>query len=116
MELNLSVDGGDRPADAATDLSNWLREGRLEGVEQIRQEQIPPKPGEQGPMLIAVLTVVLAGPAVTQLVKSVFRYMEARRPKTKITLKVGKKSVVIDCTNPPPVDELVAAAKALVEE
>jgi hypothetical protein len=64
-------------------------------------------------MLLAILTVVLGSKAMVTLVQSIHKYIEAKTPKTKIKVKVGRKSIEIDCTNPPPLSELVAQAKAL---
>jgi len=116
MQLALSIEGADRPADMAADLANWLRNSRLKDVDEVRQEQSPPAPGEQGPELQALLSVVLAGPAVVAFVHCLFRYLEARRPKMKIKLKRGTETLEIDCTNPPSLEELTDAAEALFKD
>jgi hypothetical protein len=81
-------------------------EARLREVDSVRQAETPPKPGEQGPTLLAILTVVLAGRATVELVRSIHRCIEARRPKTTIKIKTAKRTIEIDCMNPPPLPEL----------
>ena len=56
---------------------------------------------------------MLGSKAIVALIQSIHKYIEARTPKTKIKIKIGKKAIEIDCTNPPPLQELVAQAKAL---
>jgi hypothetical protein len=41
------------------ELRDWLHNARIREVERVIQEESPPKRGEQGPTLLAVLTVVL---------------------------------------------------------
>jgi hypothetical protein len=108
MELVLDVEGPDQVKQAA-ELQTWLREARVGGIEKLRQEERPPGPGEQGPTLLAILTILLGSQAVVKLVRSIHRYIEARRPKTKITIKHGKKTIV----SPPPLSELEKLAKGL---
>ncbi|MGF6637225.1 effector-associated constant component EACC1 [Paraburkholderia sp. MM6662-R1] len=115
MALPLIVECGDGAAQA-TDLCSWLHDGRLAGVQKVSQQEEPAKSGEQGPLLLPLLTVILASPAVVAVVKSVHRYIQARTPQTTITLKQGSKSLTIVCVNPPPIAELVEQAKTLFEE
>ena len=101
MQLTVDIEG---PASVAetSELRAWLQGARLPTVERIAQEETPPEPGEQGPTLLAILTVILGSSAMVELVRSIHRYIQARTPKTKIKIKVGKKTIEIDCTNPPP--------------
>ena len=115
MELSLEIEGSGSVAETA-ELRVWLHDARIREVEKVTQEETPPKPGEQGPALLAILTVVLGSRAVVSLVQSIHRYIQAKTPKTKIKIKAGKRSVEIDCTNPPPLPELVAQAKALMAD
>ncbi|MFM0434830.1 hypothetical protein PQQ84_00080 [Paraburkholderia strydomiana] len=105
---------GSEAAEQTADLRMFLFEARLPGVQSVDQLSEPPKTGEQGPTVLAALTVVLAAPAVVELVRAVFRYMEARRPKLKITIKSGESSVEIDCVNPPSLEAVVASAEKLL--
>jgi hypothetical protein len=91
----------------------WLHEARIRGVDTLRQEQRPPGPGEQGPELLALLSVVLSGPAIIELVRSIHRWIEASRPTVTITIKSGERTVSIDSRNPKRLEELVAAAERL---
>jgi hypothetical protein len=112
MQLTLDVQGPASVAEAS-ELRAWLHDARMPSVDQIEQQEEPPKPGEQGPTLLAILTVVRGSKAMVELVRSIHRYIEARRPKTKIKITSGKKTFEIDCTNPPSIEELVKEAKEL---
>ena len=113
MELSLDLDGADARAQT-TDLHDWLQQARIRGVETLEQRQQPPKPGEQGPELLAILGVVLAGPAVVELVRSIHRWIEASRPSVTITMKSADgRTVTIDARNPKSIAELAAQAEQL---
>jgi hypothetical protein len=114
MQLSIDIDGAGS-VDEATQMQGWLRQGRIKDVQNVAQQEAPPKPGEQGPTLLAIITVVLGSKALVELVRSIHRYIEARTPKTKITITSGKKKIVIDATNPPPLAELVEQAKVLAD-
>src|SRR5689334_8029162 len=115
MQLSLEIEGASSVAETA-ELRAWLHDVRLREIERVTQEETPPKPGEQGPTLLAILTVVLGSKAVVALIHSIHRYVEAKKPRIKIKIKAGKKSVKIDCTNPPPLPELITQAKALMAD
>jgi hypothetical protein len=111
MQLSVDIEGPSSVAETA-ELRAWLRDSRIGGVEAVRQEEAPPKPAT----LLGILTVVLASRALVELVRSIHRYIEARTPKTKIKLKAGNKLIEIDCTNPPPLSQLVEQARALAAD
>jgi hypothetical protein len=115
MELTIELSGTGSLSETA-DLQEWLRDAHIREVERLTLEEAPAKQGEQGPTLLAILTVVLGARATVELVRSIHRYIDARKPKTKIKIKLGKKTVEIDCTNPPPLPELVEQAKVLMAE
>lgn len=116
MQIAISLDEGDDPVAETVELRNWLHSARLSEVERVTQEESPPEPGEQGPMLLAILTVVLGSKALVELVRSIHRYIEARTPKTTITITAGQKSIKIDCVNPPSLEALVEQAKKLTTD
>ena len=115
MQLSINLEGTGSVAET-TELLTWLHESRIKGVENVAQDETPPAPGEQGPTLLAILTVILGSRAIVELARSLHRYIEARTPRTKITLKTGKQTIQIDCTNPPPLPALIAQAKTLFRE
>jgi hypothetical protein len=111
--MELSVEGEGRSSvQEISDLREWLHETRLRDVQSVSQKTRPPGPGEQGPELIDILQVVLATPAVLALIGCIREYVVARRPKTKITIKTERGSVVIDAQNAKSAD-LERMAKAL---
>ncbi|MDA0575999.1 effector-associated constant component EACC1 [Burkholderia gladioli] len=113
MEITMAIEGS-RAAEQTTDLRAFLFEARLPGIQTIDQQMEPPKAGEQGPAALAALTVILGAPAVVELVRGIFRYIEARRPKIKITVKTGEHSVEIDCVNPPSLEKVVDSIEKIL--
>jgi Effector Associated Constant Component 1 len=114
LQISIAVSGSDAAAETAM-LRDWLHEGRLKDVESVDQVETPPKLGEQGPELLAILTVVLSAKATLELVRSIHRYIEARRPKIEIEFKTAGKSFKIKAENPPSVSELMAQASKLAQ-
>jgi len=115
MQITIGFEGDDPVADTV-ELRDWLHNARIREVDRVTQEELPPKPGEQGPMLLAILTVVLGSKALVELVRSIHRFIEARTPKTTITITVGEKSIKIDYVNPPSSAELVEQVKILASD
>lgn len=116
MELSVEAIEADQPVAAATDFADWLKKSRDSGIDAVRQMETSPKPGEQGPTLESLLSVVLAAPAVVAFVHCFFRYLEARRPKWKFTFKHGDKTLTVDCTNPPAVERLTESMRELLRD
>src|ERR1700751_5225687 len=58
MQLSLEIEGASSVAETA-ELRAWLHDVGVRVIERITREETPPKPGEQGPTLLAILTVVL---------------------------------------------------------
>jgi hypothetical protein len=112
VDLIIAMTGADAVAEATT-LKEWIHEGRLKGVQSIDQMEAPPKTGEQGPDLLAILTVVLSAQATIELVRSIQRYIEARKPKIEIELKTTNRSFKIRAENPSSTAELTELASKL---
>jgi hypothetical protein len=115
MQLIVDLEGPGSAAET-TELRAWLHNARIKGVEKVTQEESPPKRGEQGPALLAILTIVLGSRALVELVHSIHRYVEARTSTIKIKITAGKKTIEIDCKNPPALVELVKQAKILAAD
>lgn len=115
MELEIGVQGTDA-TDQTEALRMWLHEARIRGIDGLQQSQQPPKPGEQGPVLLAVLGVVLSSSAVVELVRSIHRWIEASRPTVTITIKTADgRTVSIDARNPKSIADLSAQAEQLTK-
>jgi hypothetical protein len=112
MDITVDLEGSDAVAETI-ELREWLHNARIREVERVTQEEAAPAPGEQGPTLLAVLTIVLGSRAVVELVRSIHRYIEARTPKITIKITTGKKSIKIDYTNPIALPELLEQVKNL---
>src|ERR1700730_5803259 len=91
VEMDLLIEGeGKASVREITELRDFLRDARLQDIGSVEQKTRPPGSGELGPELLDILQVVLAAPAVLALVSCIQRYIVARRPKTKITVKTDK--------------------------
>ncbi len=112
LKLSISVEGPGSVAEIA-ELRHWLHNARIREVEAIEQKVDPPKAGEQGPTLLAVLSVVLAAPAVVELVSCIYRFIEARTPRVTVIIETPERKIKIVCANPPPLPDLVAQANRL---
>jgi hypothetical protein len=113
MELLIDLEGRNATAEAA-ELRDWLHRARPKGLQELRQQEAPPRPGEQGPELLAVLTVILAGPATVALVHTLHRWIEARKPRVRIKITTPEQKIIeIDAENPPSTEELTKQVEAL---
>lgn len=113
--MNLLIEGeGSEAVQETADLLDWLHEARLRDVQEIVQDKLPPRPGEQGPEMLQALQIVLAAPAVIALVGCVKAYIAAKKPTMRMTFKTKDGSLVLDAQNPPPIAELERMAKTLL--
>ena len=87
-------------------LHDWIANERIDGA-QLEANKEPLVAGHLGADIGAILSVVLGARAVVALVQSVQAWVTHRRPKTRIELKVGKISVVVDSENMPITDSLL---------
>ena len=99
---------GEKDVDETTDLLKWIRRERIDGFEDIEQAKLPPKEGEMGPSLLAVLGVVLGANATVELVKSIHKWIETRKRKVKITIERDGHIMTIDCESPESVSEIMS--------
>ena len=113
MQVIIEIEGNDA-VEEATILNDWLHESRINEVKTIKQEEMPPKPGEQGPTLLAILTVVLGSKAIVELVRSIHHYIDAQaqNKKSTVTVKLKGGSIKIESTNLPPLSELINLVKS----
>ncbi|MHC4657106.1 MAG: effector-associated constant component EACC1 [Planctomycetota bacterium] len=106
MELNLELNGADANEQSILGLQDWIRKERISGV-QVERKTAPPVKGEMGVEPLTILSVVLGSAAVIELVKSIHVWLTVRRPKLKISLKVGQSEVEIDAINLPEQERFV---------
>lgn len=105
-EVILSLSGENDIAET-TDLVRWIERERLDAVEKVEQKTAPPKEGEMGPSLLAILGVVLGAKATVELVKSIHKWIETRKRKVSITIEVEGKTITVDCESPETVSEII---------
>jgi hypothetical protein len=95
MEYEVEVEG-EGSVHSATDLKDWLTKERAIRWTKVEQHRSAPGEGELGPDLLPILTVALASPFLTELVKSVFAWLRATRSDKKITVKAGSTEIKFD--------------------
>lgn len=113
MELLVKLEGADSVGETA-DLKGWIQRERIPSITGITQREKPPRAGEQGPTLLAILGVVLGAKATVELVRSIHRWIETRKRKITITIERGDQKVIVDCDNPPDIDKLLERVEVLV--
>ncbi len=100
MDIELQLEGTDDVENSLFDLHDWINRERIRGL-SVRRDTVPPKPGEMGPELVELLSVVgpIAAPVLVELVKSAFGWFRMRRPAMKIIVRIGPNSIEIDTNN-----------------
>ena len=115
-ELELQLEGEDAKESNLFSLQDWIKQERIAGL-KVQVKSTPPKEGEMGGELLAILSVVLAAPAIVELVKCIRDWIKSRKPKVKIKLQLAEsKTVEIDAENLPETQLLIEQVLAIVEE
>lgn len=115
MSLKIEIVSETGVEDAA-DLSHWLHQERIRDLIDITQDAVPPGPGEQGPTLLAVLTVVLGSAAVVKLAESVHVWIQTRNAPTKIKITDGDRIIEIETSRLTPLPDWVESSVRLDPE
>jgi hypothetical protein len=100
MSVQLELEGTNATEDTVFDLQDWINQERIRGI-RAEREIIPPKPGEMGAELAAIISIVgtIAAPVLVEVVQSVFGWLKVRRPRLKIRVKVGGEVIKIEGEN-----------------
>ena len=116
MSVQLELEGADATEDMIFDLQDWINRERIQGV-RAQQESIPPKPGELGADLAAIISIVgPLAPGLVEVVKSVFGWLKMRRPTLKIRVKVGEEVIEIEGENLSNEQQVIERVSALVDQ
>lgn len=111
----IDLKGADASEHTVFDLQDWIRQEAINGLRHVGRPSAPPSKEHMGIDPVTVLSVVLAGPAIVELVKSIHVWIRTRRPKTKIRFHVGDNVIEVDSENlredQDIIKELMAAAK-----
>ncbi len=114
-EVEVQVEGTDDNVELASDLSSWIKEARIKGASQIKQEVSVPGEGEMGGTLLAAISVILGSAAMVELVKVLCRWIELQHGPVSVTVKDSQgRSVTIEAENKDTLVEAVEAAKQLM--
>ena len=64
------------------------------------QKQAPLLPNAMGPEFLPIVTAILAAPAIGEIIKSLTSWIQTRRPKIKVALRMSDgSSVEVDAEN-----------------
>lgn len=85
--MDIVLQGADE-SNECQDLVYWLKRERISGA-SFTQQRGDIKPGEMGAELIPIITAVLAGPAIVELVKSIHEWIKHRRPKCRVAIRLN---------------------------
>jgi hypothetical protein len=100
VSVQLELEGTDATEDMIFDLQDWINRERIQGI-RAQQESLPPKPGEMGAELAAIISIAgpIVAPVLVEVVQSVFGWLKMRRPRLKIGLSVGGEVIEIEGEN-----------------
>jgi hypothetical protein len=117
VSVQLELAGTDATEDTIFDLQDWINRERIQGI-RAQQESIPPKPGEMGAELAAVISIAgpILSPVLVEVVKSVFGWLKMRRPTLKIRVKVGEEVIEIEGENLSNEQQVIERVSALADQ
>lgn len=115
MDLELHLHGRDATENTILGLQDWIRRERIEGL-RVERKTGSPAEDQMGLDPGTILSIVLGSAAVTELVRSLHVWIQARRPRVKIRFKVGDAEIELDTENLPDqqatIDQVLALVKA----
>jgi hypothetical protein len=98
--------------DEVAALLGWLRgEPGLAGA--IREVRTPPRPGELGGAVEALVVALGPGGAAGVLAGSLFGWLRTRRPSLKVTVAMGSRSITVEASEVRDGDVLSVLREAL---
>lgn len=113
QEIDLVLDAKDGSSEQATDdLYRWLN--MEEGI-RVKRERGAPEEGSMGIDPLSILTVVLGSAAAVKLAESLHVWIENRRPKIKIRIVNGDRSIEIETNNVESQQELIEKINSILE-
>lgn len=110
MDVTIEVIGND-PVNLASDLETWIRRERIRGLDRIQQESLPPKSGELGPTLLAILTIVLGSGAAIELVRSIHVWIAANNRGVSVRISRGTETIEISSSREEDVEKVLRVLK-----
>jgi Effector Associated Constant Component 1 len=113
VSLRLKVEQARRPNDEVVALEDWLRQARIHGL-RARRETLPIQPGEMGPELLPILTLVLSSTVLAELIKTLHGWLTSRRRQIALELEVGGHKIRIESQGSETVDELLRRVRPLL--
>lgn len=112
MSLLIELEG-DKSLEETTSLKSWIEKERIHGIENIKQNTEPPQPGEMGPTVVAVISVILSSAATVELIRSLHVWVTTRKRRLKVKITDGSRTVEIDCESPDDINALIEATGKL---
>src|SRR5690606_1481220 len=115
VSLRLKVEQARRPDDEIVALEDWLRLARIDGL-RARREKRPVQPGEMGPELLPILTVVLSSTVLVETIKALHGWLTSRRRKVSLELEVAGRRIRIESEGGETVDDLLRRVQPLLAD
>lgn len=113
MDFEIELTGTDANEQTTLSLQDWIKNEQIEEMSVKRKSGIPQK-GDMGADPLTILSVVLAAPAVVELVKSIHVWIQSRKPKCKIKISGSGNVVELDSENIPELQSLLDKFKDFV--
>jgi hypothetical protein len=117
MNVELELQGPDAAQSTVRALQDWVRRERIEGL-RIEPRRRPPVEGQMGVDPTTILSVVLGSAAAVEmareLAKSLHIWLETRRPRLKIRVRLNGSEVEIDGQNLPEQQVVIDKVLALI--
>lgn len=109
QELIISLESGPDATERTTiDMRNWIKQEKIPTLDSVERLVDSPKKGEMGIDPATALTIVLGSAAIVELVKSIHVWIQTRRPKTKMKITSGDKTIDIETNNVKTQEELIS--------
>lgn len=113
--VSVLFEGADATDSATQAAQHWIVRERLPGL-RIERSPTPPEEGAMGCTAATILTVILGSASIVELAKSLHNWLIARRPKLKVSIVVGKKSVQFEGENLPDWCSVLEQVTSAVKE
>ena len=115
-ELEFLLEGQDATQSTIFSLQNWIKQEKIDDLEELTVKTSPPKEEEMGVEPVSILAVVLGSAAVVQLVKSIHVWIKSSKPKVKMKIIVNSKTIEIEAENLRDTQSLVEQVLEIFEQ
>jgi hypothetical protein len=114
MNAEIELQGVGANEQALYAIQDWIKKEKIDGL-RIQRKSVPADEGKMGSDLTTILSVVLAAPAIVQLVRCLHTYFSVSRPRFKVKVKTSESDIVIEGENIEELDTLLKRATSLAK-